>query len=173
MDIIVTKESMDALQALADTNMKVSQAKAALAKLEEDETEYLLSREQRVVERLNRTLIQSETLVTETLNNYALVKSFADAVSHTADAVVAATQEIVRRDETFKDTINAFEAHCNTQEAKLAEQKKVIQSAHILLNSEKEGIERQKKLLSEKSRKIADERATLERAITRLTEQRI
>lgn len=50
----VTSEELKALQALAKLNIKISEARETLEKLYETETEYLIERERKAVERINK-----------------------------------------------------------------------------------------------------------------------
>jgi len=172
-EIEVSKAKMDALKALADTNIAVSRAKETLQVLEENEAKYLLEREKKVVERVGKALNDSAQLVEQTIQNYELVKGFSDSVTEAGKKVSEVVESIEKHSALHEARVSAWEAKCNEQDAWISEQKKVIHLGHISLNSEKEGIEKRKKLLDQIERKLVDERGTLERAIKRLKEGKI
>lgn len=49
---IVRKEHMEAVRALSDINLEISKQKELLLKLQEEETQYLIDREKRFMERI-------------------------------------------------------------------------------------------------------------------------
>jgi len=171
--IEIDKARMDALRALSDTNMEVSRARETLSILKKDEAGYLEEREKKVIQHVHKALEDSEDIIKKTIQNYELVKDFAVSVSEAGKAIGEAVEEITKYSEVHEERISAWEARCKEQDNWIAEQKKVIQLSNVLLNSEKESIERQKKLLADGNRRLASDRATLERAIKRLKEGRI
>lgn len=174
MNIIeVDKAKMEALQMLSDTNLKISEAKSTLVRLRSEEKDFLDSREKKVIERVEQALAESEKIVNETIKSYEFVKEYAAEVRNIAQAVISAVDLIVARDEHFDRRVTEWEKKCNSQEAALAQQKQVIESGHVLLNSEKESIKRQKISLGASERKLAADRASLDNAIKRLKEGRI
>jgi len=172
-EIEVDKARMDALRSLSDTNMAISHARESLQTLEKNETEYLLEREKKVVLRVENAFKDSSALIEQTVKNYEMVKDFAGVVIQSSEQIQKAIGSIKEHSKLHDERTAAWEARCTQQEEDVANEKKVIQSQVILLNSEKEGIEAAKRLLVAHERKLTDERGTLERAIKRLREGRI
>lgn len=62
MENVVSKQSMEALQALASLNLEVSAERALLIQLQEEETAYLVSRETKVTNQIKDKLAEIITL---------------------------------------------------------------------------------------------------------------
>lgn len=73
---LVTTEQINSLKILADTNLKISDAKNTLQKLQEEEKEYLQKREAEVHLMITKVLEDSKDLLEKTKHNYKEVKNF-------------------------------------------------------------------------------------------------
>lgn len=173
MENFVDKQQMDALKALAATTLKVSDAKTTLIKLEETETEYLVGREKKAMECIQKVHDTSADLLQKTQENY-------DGVTQILSTISGFTDFITKAYGKFQDILKAFdernvlwEENCKKWEEE--NQKKVNELK--LRQSVVEGMEfaneKTKKKLSEDQQKLDDRYGTLERAIKRLKEGRI
>ena len=77
MENIITTEKMEALKALADANVKVSEVRGTIAKLKSEESAYLEEREKKALERIQIILDESESVLKEALSNYKAIHQFA------------------------------------------------------------------------------------------------
>lgn len=172
-EIEVTKQHMDALKGLADTNLKISEARNALVQLQEQETEYLVSRERKAVARIQRVLEESRTLLEETNRNYEIIEDFGRSVRE-------GTQFLTEANESFQKLLEAKDQHYQDWETDIKNQEETIVSLRnglklelSTVQSEKSQVEVAKMNLVKEKRKLDDERGTLARAIQRLKNNKI
>lgn len=169
----VNKEKMDALKALSETNLKVSEARALLQTLQEDETEYLVGREKRAVERIEAVLKDSEAVLSQIGENYA---STANLSNEVADVCTKITDLLITFTECrglFATKCDAFDAYIGKQEDSVAKMKQDVQVQKTLLKEKEESLNRKSKQIDIDRRKLIDDRAALERAINRFKKGRI
>lgn len=169
----VTKQHMDALKALSDTNLKVSEARNTLTKLQETETEYLVSREKKAVEKVQKVLELSHNLVEETNKNYEYLESLARTI-HDGGKFLSEAQEkfhalIEAKDEHYK----LWERDIKNQEETIASLMKGLKIKETEIESGKKQIELGNRKVQEEVIRMKDERGTLDRAIIRLKDKRI
>ncbi len=172
-EITVTREHMDALKALSSVNLKVSEARNSLTKLQEEETEYLVSREKKAVDRIQQVLTQSHSLVEETNKNYEIIQDFARSVSEGAEFLSGAREK-------FNELVAAKEKKYQLWENSIKNQEETIVSLLKGLKIQEVDVLSAKSVLDAESRKLKlditkfnDERGIVERQIERLKEKRI
>lgn len=173
MEHTVDSKQMVALEALAATNLKVSEARGTLIKLEETETEYLIGRERRAMERIQEVHDDSSDLLKATQTNYDGVHQILSTVSGFSDYLSKAYDEFKGMLDSFEERNREWEANCKIWEDKVIETKNEIKVEQTKIYNEKKNIERQQTKIEMDRMKIEDDRGTLERAITRLKENRI
>lgn len=169
----ISKEHMDALRVLADTNVEISKAKELLSGLKKTESEYLTEREGKAIERIAQVLEDSRVLVAETAKNYAEAHSLSMEVSGFAKFLCEAHKDLDRLFTTFKEKQDAWDVEVSQQEAVIALIKREVETDKVTIANDKKGIENANKKLANDRRKLEDERGTLERAINRLKQGRI
>lgn len=173
MEHIVDKEKMDSLKALAETNMKVSETKNILIKLEETETEYLVGREKKAMERIQKVHDDSADLLKETHSNYELTSSLLTSVSASADFLGTAYEQFKGLLTDFEERNEVWEKNCEKWEANAAEVRQKIKVDQVKLENAKKSQEIREKAIENSLIKLADDEGTLKRAIGRLKEGRI
>lgn len=169
----LTKENMDATKELAATNMKISEAKNIIFKLQEDETKYLEEREKKALERIDKVLDDSRELLDLAKGNYNEVHEFCKTITTFANFLSEAHTKFGGILESFKERNDEWNKEIDRQNAELAETRKNILIERSLLENEKKNIEKARQEIEKAMIKMKDERATLDRAITRLKEERI
>lgn len=173
MEHVVSKQEMEALQALSATTLRVSEARATLIKLEETETEYLVSREKKAMDRIQAAFAVSQGLVEETNKNYELIADFASSVREGATFLAMAYEKFTAFCTEKATFFEAWERDIKNQEETVNGLRKLLKVEKVVIESEKNSIETTKKALSEQSRKLDDDRGTLERAFKRLKDNKI
>lgn len=173
MEITVDTKQMEALKSLADTNIKIGEAKEALSKLKSTETEYLKEREEETLRVVAQVLKESAEVIALANKNFTEVQDFHKDVSSFAEYLVEAQK-------SFSELVAAFEEHsrlrnheAKTQLAEIAEQKKVLKIASDSIAADRRQLDEARLKMTEDQKKIADDRATLDRAIKRLKEGKI
>ena len=169
----VEKSTMDALKALSDTNLKVSEARGLLLKLQEDETVYLQGREERAVERIDGILKESDSVLGQVSDNYAKTANLSQEVSHVCDQITSLLTTFSECRELFATKCDEFDAFIGQQEDLLVKVKQDLKVQKTLLDNKEKSLEQAKKQIEIDRRKLNDERGTLERALIRLKEGRI
>ncbi len=173
MENIISTEQMESLKALADINLKISEAKNTLFKLQEEETEYLVLREQKAMDRIQKVVDESTELVKEADQNHAQIKELFIEVSQFAE-------KLLRTQESFQGLITEFEERNVEWEKRVGEQQDDITQIRNQFKAEKIEIENTKssiaiakKALAEEDRKIKDRWSEYDRAVNRLKEKRV
>jgi len=169
----VDKEKMDALKALADTNMKVSEAQNALFKIQQEETTYVVAREARAVKAVQRVLEESRDLVAETKQNYQDVEDLAVTTGSFADKVMQMADDLERVAENFDNYSIQWEREADERLAEMKEIRKGLDTRAHLLDNEKKALDARTLGLNEREKKIRDREGVLERKITRLNEKKL
>lgn len=164
---------MDALQALSATNLKIGEAKNALSKLQEIETEYLEGREKKALTRINSVLDNSRELLKNTQENYEEVQTLLNTAATFADYLTEAQEKFQTIVEKLNEKADLWEKTIEIQEIEISKQKDNIKLQQSLIESAQKNIEAKEKQLEIKARRIEDQRGTLERAINRLKEGKV
>ncbi len=165
MQNTVSKEYMDSLKVLADTNMKISEAKGILSKLQETETDYLVGRETKALDRIEKVHEESSYLLKETKDNYREVHS----LLNTASTLVQFIGEIT---EKFEGMITDFNARNEAWEERIKESEKVslhlkneIKADQIQVANDKKSLASQTKNLEKLKVQIESRQAALKVAL--------
>lgn len=164
---------MDALRALADTNLKVSEARNTLSKLQQEETEYLISREKKAVGRIIKILADSHSLVEETNKNYELISDFCQSVTESSkflSQALEAFQALSKEKEAFYET---WERDIKNQEDTIVSLRNGLKVEGSAVKGMIGQLETERKKIVDDTRKVADERGKVARAIERLKNNRI
>lgn len=170
---IVSKEQMEALKALADTNIKISEAKGALFKLQETETEYLVVREKKAMDRIEKTIADSREFVDEAKKNYEEVKDFALEASSFAESLIKARGIFHKLLEEFEERNVIWEQDIGQQQDEIAEEKKNLKAQKVVIENDRKSLTKARVQHASDTLRLAGEWKELDRAITRLKEGRI
>lgn len=122
----VSKQNMDSLKALSDVNLKISEAKNLLFKLQEDETEYLELREKKALDKIKGALIESSNIVKETEENHDKVHDFCKKVSEYADFLFTAHERFRGMIEVFNKKNELWDEIVRKQDEDIAHQRNLI-----------------------------------------------
>lgn len=174
MDIhVITKEKMEALEALAHTNIKVGEARGLLSQLKADETKYLAERDKKALESIQNILTESQEELKNAFSNYEEIKKFASDASNFSQALLESYNEFLELKKTFDEYTTSFEENIKVTQSQLEETKKQIKVDRMQLKADQEAVSRAWKQIALDKIKIKDERQTLERAMARLKENKI
>lgn len=168
MENIVDKQKMEALQALAETNLKVSEVRALLIKLEETEKEYLQGREQRAMERIKEVHAESAELLKETQQNYEGTRDILSSVSEFAEFLKGAYADFRGILDDFDRRNTLWEKNCTTWEAEAKATRDAIKVQQAKIENDKKANKQREQELEATRKQITDLKATLERTISRL-----
>lgn len=164
---------MESLQALAETNMQISEAKALLSQIREDEVSYLAEREKKALARIQKIHDESEEIARKTKENYAEVHEICVLASGMVGFVHESHRQLSELAQTLEEKSVEWEKQEEKVLADLAETKKLLYADRIKVQNERKGLENAKKAFAKDVKKLQDDRGTLERAIKRIKEGRI
>lgn len=167
------QEKMNSIKALADTNVKIGEARGVLEALKKEESVYLEEREKKAVEVVDKVLADSKEVLGEVKENYQEVKDLLNSASSFADFLKEAYGSFTGLVEKFSEKSAAWEEEVARQQKEFAGIRQQISNDQVRLKNDREAIEKKEASLLVEKRKIDDQRATLERAINRLKEGRI
>lgn len=163
---------MDAVRALADTNVKVSEARVSLFKIMEQEASYIAEREKKALEAVDKALADSASTIAEAKENYARVMVLVSTVSEFADF-------LKKSQELFSSTVSDFEEHVILWESEAEERRKSLESFaqaikddKVRIKNDSESLDRGFVELAQGKKLLLDRQGVLDRSITRLKENR-
>ena len=169
----IEKQKMDALNALVQANLSVSDAKNKLVKLKEEENVYIAEREREALARIQSILDESNEILTNINTNYAEIKHIYETVSNIAAFLDESHAKLQGLHTLFTQKTELWEQEIAEKEKSMEELKKNLQVQTTLIENEKVSLKSKEKSLKAFERKLNDERGTLERAVARLKEGRI
>lgn len=169
----ISQEHMASLQALAETNVKIGEAKGTLLKLKSEETEFLKEREKKGEAIIQKMLEDSGALLIEVRSNYSEVRSLCSEASSFAGFLIEMSEDVKRMVDEFHTETTIWDQKVAIKEAEFEKIRQDLKKDRVLLDNDRQSIEDQKKKIAEAWRKVADEQGTLERAIKRLKENRV
>lgn len=164
----ISKQQMDSVKALADTNIHISEAKNILFNLKKEETEYILSREKKVIERIDELYQESKSVIDDIQNNYEGAKIILQLVTQNTDFLKESQEKFQEVLISFTKRYDQWEKETSEQEKRFVSLKKGLEQDRVQIENDKAGIERTRLIMAQERRKIEDDRATLERAFTRI-----
>ncbi len=171
-EIEVTKQHMDALKALSDVNLKVSEARNLLTKLQEEETEYLVSREKKAVERLQNTLILSHNLVEETNKNYETITQFSKDVASGAEILARAVDGFKTLNEAKEKFFADWERDIKNQEETIVSLRNNLKVDAVNIDGQRKQLDARNVDLNTLQTKIEVDRGEIDRKIMRFNQGR-
>ncbi len=169
----IEKQKMESLNAIVQANLKVSEAKNLLTKLQEEETEYLVSRETKAMERITAVFEGSQQTILDAHENYASISEMTKSISGFVAFLAESVEKLEKLKELYDARTEAWENKVKTDEARLAELQRLVHVDKITLKNDKESLGKKEKTLKEFERKLEDERGVLERTVKRIKEGNI
>jgi len=161
MENVVGKETMESLKALADINLKVSEAKNLLFKLEEQETEYLIAREKKVMDRIKKVVDDSQEMVNEADKNYGQIKELLENISGFCNLLINTQEQFNTLIETFNQRNELWEKHIGEQQDGIEENRKLIKVHSQIIENDKKSISISKESLENQKRHLESQQASL------------
>lgn len=173
LEHVLEKESMDAVKALAKTNVEISNAKAALEGIKKLETEYLSEREEKVIERVEKVLEESAEILAQATQNYNEVHDLCNLASSFATFLIELQDKLLVLDDSFNVKATLWEKDIKSQEEAILELKKNLKADSTRIENDKKSLIQREKSVRTAEKKVADQWKEIDRAIKRLKEGRI
>lgn len=149
------QKKMDIMKELASTNIKISDAKNLVLKLQEEETEYLVNREKKALAKVDNVLAESKDLLNRTHENYEEIHQFCQTVSQYAD-FLKETQD------KFQDMLLLFERKNELWEENIKKINQEIADQRHIIKQDTENIEKREKIIIESTERLNKEKGHIE-----------
>lgn len=167
------KEKMDAIRAIADANLKVSEAKNALLAVKNDEAKYIKEREAITRSSIEKILEESKAILDGAYANYAEVKALQKDVLELASWIIDGQKSFSSMLADFEKMSSEFSAYMEEKEKDIASKRTEIMADKIRIANDRQGVEDARKRLEIDRRKVEDSRGVVERQIIRLKQGKI
>lgn len=173
MEHQIEHSKMEALRVLAETTMKISEAKVALLRIQELETEYIVKREEKAMKAIDRILDESTELMATANGNYTAVKELFETVNAFAESLVTAKTsfEIVLQD--FHDRSAAWDESFATKSEELEDKKRAILVAKTQIENTKSSIEDRKREIEAQLTVLRDRESVADRNMKRAVQMEL
>ncbi len=166
-------EKFKTVEELAALGVKVAGAGALLIKLKSETEEYLKEREAMADDRVKAVLEAAKGLLKEAEGYQATFKSYGQGTEEIRAKVAEMLTSLSALREDTDVFIELFDQHVSERTRELKEGEERLRIAQDAVKKDEEYIAVQKELITRDHAKIADGRATLERAIQRLKKGKI
>ena len=173
MEHILEKEKMDSMKALADTNIKISEAKESLMKIKSLETSYLSEREKKAFELIEKIVKDSGGILKEAKGNYEQVIALYNTVSEFSAFLKEAYNNFKQLLESFDKQNTLWTTDLKAKEEHLNQLAQEIKTDKVRIKNDQDSLNRAQIALTNDRRKIDLDRQTLDRNIIRLKEGKI
>lgn len=167
------KETFAALKELSGIQQQIGEARTAVAKLKDEQSAYLASREKMANEVITETFEKSTDMLNDIGKHFEQLKTWHREVKGHAKELSNLTANVLKMrkdaDKHLFEEKKQLKEHTKT----LSLQEKELKSMGIALKEEQKTFEREKKALEEAKRKVQDDRDTLQRAWNELERKRV
>jgi DNA repair ATPase RecN len=164
MEHTIDKQKMEAIKALSDTNMKISEAKNALSKLQETEKEYIKEREARVLKQIQQNLKDSEDIIAKTNSNYVKVQDLYKIVCGFVDYINETLTVLEETVSSFDKVSSKFESEVKEQEIEIESIKKTLKLDTVQIQNDKKSLIAKEKRLDDIKKHLESRQSALEKA---------
>lgn len=168
---ILDKKQMDTMKMLADTNLKISEARGKIFQLEKDEESYLQSREKKALERIQKLFDDSSDLLKSAQGNYDSIQALCKQVMEFCDFLIDAQQKFQSLVDIFMERNKLWEEKMRKMSLEFEETKKLIDSDKRNIEERSQRLDDREKEVNSKIIWIRDREDTLTRSIAALKSQ--
>lgn len=168
MEHTISTQEMESVKALSDVNIKISEAQNLLFKLQEQETEYLVVREKKAMDRIQKVVEVSKAMVTEADQNHAQIKALLSGISEFVSKLLKARENFTGLLAEFEERNIEWEKDIGKQQDQIIKIHQQLKIEKIQIKNDKESLESARNKLADDQRKLDSDRGTLQRTITRL-----
>jgi len=168
MDIqTVDSTKMEALKSLAETNLKVSNAKVTLAEIKNEHNAYIKKREEKVLDQIKAIIDQSQKILDEAYANYEEVHDLSKSVDQISTFIFEAHSDLLSLNKLFDERSSLWEKDVAAVNEIMSAKKKQILVDQTLIKNDQDSIKKTYKAIAVQKRKLQDDRETMEREIER------
>lgn len=161
MEHTIDTQQMNSMKVLAETAMKISEAKGLLFKLQETETEYLDSREKKAMAKIQKLLVDSQDLLDKTKNNHEEIREYAKTVSSFADFLTETYDKFQGMLQNFNERNELWDQNIKRQTEIIADQRRQVESDEKHVREDEIKLKNYKKELEKEKAQIESRQAAL------------
>lgn len=165
MENIISKEQMDAMKVLVDTNMKISEAKGILFRLQETETAYLEEREKKSIEKVGKLFDDSNVIVQKIRENNGEINQLHQTASELVKFLSDSHERFTKLVELFNEKDDLWQKKVSKVEEDFELIKQDIKNDQVRIKNAKRFLEIKEKSLKDQETLIKDRHGALERTI--------
>lgn len=142
------EKTMSQLQLLADTNVKIGEARGILADLEATKDNYLEEREKATIAKIADILRQSTNMIEQMNSNYTEIKSFHDTVISMVTFLSDIQTGVSNVVADFADQQTLFEEYVNQKETEFSSMQQNLELQTSAIKADKASIAQQYKSIA-------------------------
>lgn len=165
----LNKQTMTAMETLANTNVKIGEAKGILQKLQEIETTYLEEREKATVLKIDSILNESEHLLSKIHSNheeinhfYSTTASFVGFLSEIQDKFLKTITSFNQKADQWEEYVKKTQSKIDLLNRDIKVQQQGIETDKKSIEKGLKAIENGKKVIESRQAQIASALAVLE-----------
>lgn len=166
--ITLDQEKFNTVQELVQLGADIGEARQALVDLEAGKSEFLLARENEVMDRILALIERSKDALRRVTENHDQLRAIGADVRELRKRVLDLRDSVVAMARDFMDRAEAMLGDLASREERVNEQNRQNIKDKEKLDAERDQIEFQKTQLKEDERGIADQRTQLERGFAEL-----
>ncbi|MFA6095412.1 MAG: hypothetical protein WC767_01055 [Candidatus Paceibacterota bacterium] len=156
----IKKEEMESMRVLAETNMKISEAKAALSGIETSKDEFMAAREKEALEVVASTLEKIAEMLKDIGTNYEKLKEIRGLVLNIVDFADTFSKQIVSMKEELSESSEKATEKIRSWRLELEKREEEIKASLLSIESEKSALsEAWEKLRKAQKRLESDQKA--------------
>lgn len=141
--------------------MEISKARGLLVSLQETETLYLMNREKKVLDKINKAFEESREILNSTRENYAGVQEIISTISTFTSFLEGIHKSFNNLFDDFSERSVSWENKIDSQLIEIEEEKIKIKNDKLLIAKEKEFVKNSKEGLVALQTQIESKQATL------------
>lgn len=164
MEHTIDTQKMEAMKALGETNLKISEAKNILAKLQETESEYIKQREATVLKQIQKNLKESEDIINKTNANYSQIQDLYKTVCGVVDYINNTLTVLDTTVASFDKASSKFESDIKEQQIEIESIKKTLKLDTVQIQNDKKSLIAKEKRLEEVKKHLESRQNALEKA---------
>lgn len=163
------QQTMTALETLAQTNVKIGEARGILADLKLTETSYFEEREKATIEKIQAVLDDSEGIVAKIHDNYYEITQFYADITSFVGFLSQIQESVQTTIESFNKKVDVWEGQTKREEERLGVLRQNVETQQKQLDIDKKSrtealkkIKDEKQLINSRQQQIAEALKVLE-----------
>lgn len=162
------QEKFETAKVLADLGQKIAEGRAVLKQLIEETEAYIVEREEMVLKRVKSLLKSSSDALMQVTKHHDELKRYASEVSSFADSVSEFHKKVMKLHGTLDEEVKNHEKDISAFNVEFEDRKRRLLEEKIILEADREALQRKSNDLNKKSIALNDQEKRLERGFEEL-----